>query len=391
MSYLGADTHKQDVQHEKRFYASANMFLLAMTCVFLCNNLGYLWICVAGTTLFSAPLIYFDRTKNAVEAARKYLIICGVGMAFALIGTILLFAGSQHAGPQLATLRIDGLIDSAKSMDVTLLRLGFCFCLLGYGTNAGVFPLHNWLSDAHSEAPAPVCAMLSGSLLNCALYAIYKIFQIVIASQALHRMEEIVLAMGALTALAASLLLIRQHNFKRIWAYSSVGNVGIMLMCIALGSGPLFLFQAVNHSLAKVSLFLLSGNVIQASGTKRLSGLHGLIESQPMWAALLALAACASTGCPPFGAFASELKLLMATANPAQWPWEVLLLVAISISFIAVCSHLGHTLCGTAKTDFVPHTPVRASVIPALLVLSSLLLGLLVPQAFWTPYFWSIK
>jgi hydrogenase-4 component F len=383
--YFGGETHGSPPLHERIFYVFASLFLMAMTFVFLCNNLGFLWICVEGTTLFSAPLVYFDRTKNAVEATWKYLIICSVGIAFALLGTIFIFASSQQASGQAATLQISDLVQNAATLNTTLLRLGFVFCLLGYGTKSGIFPLHNWLPDAHSEAPAPASAMLSGGLLNCALFAIFKVFSIVCANPSLARsMQQLVLVLGAITAVAASLLLIRQHSLKRMWAYSSIENVGIMLICIGFGSGGLFFLQAVNHSMAKVALFLLSGNVIQASGTKRLSGLHGLIESQPMWAVLLALAACSATGCPPFGTFASELKVLTATANAQNWPIGLVLLAAISVSFIAISSHLGRICCGQAKRNFKDSQPLGASVIPALLVLSSLALGLFLPPEYWT-------
>jgi hydrogenase-4 component F len=155
-------------------------------------------------------------------------------------------------------------------------------------------------------------------------------------------------------------------------------------MCIGFGSGALFFFQAVNHSMAKVALFLLSGNVIQASGTKRLSGLHGLLESQPLWAVLLALAACSATGCPPFGTFASELRLLAATATAQNWPVGLMLLAAISVSFIAISAHLGRICCGQGKANFKAFHPMAASVVPALLVLSSLALGLFLPPEYWT-------
>ena len=214
-----------------------------MTFVFMCDNLGYLWIGIETTTLSSAPLIYFDRTKNALEASWKYLIICSIGIAFALLGTIFIFASSQHGAAQLhaGTLSISDLIAHATSLNFPLLRLGFIFCLIGYGTKAGVFPLHSWLPDAYSEAPAPASAMLSAILCNCALFGIWRVVQI---AQATNTHAPTFRAGGNIrndhrgrSQFDAN---VRQHSLKRLWAYSTIENIGIMLVAIGLGSGGLF-------------------------------------------------------------------------------------------------------------------------------------------------------
>ena len=235
-------------QQLRLFYASVNLFLLAMTSVFLCDNLGYLWIAIEATTLSSAPLVYFERNKFALEATWKYLIVCSVGIAFALLGTVFIFAASQRGTLAVPTLNISELISHAQTLNFPLLRLGFIFCLIGYGTKAGIFPLHTWLPDAHAESPAPASAMLSGSLLNCALFGIWKVSSIINAAQPHSHVQQLVAILGTVTVVAASLLLLRQHNFKRLWAYSSIENVGLMVFAIGLGSGPLFFLQALNHS-----------------------------------------------------------------------------------------------------------------------------------------------
>ncbi len=230
--------------HIRLNYACAMLFVLAMCSVYLCKNLGYLWVCIESTTLLSAPLVYFGRTKHALEATWKYLIICSVGISFALLGTLFIFASSQHgAVVGGGTLEIARLVDVARDLDPKLLRFGFIFCLLGYGTKAGMFPLHSWLPDAHSEAPAPSSALLSGALLNCGLYALWRIGEIVNSSAA-HFETGICLWAGTITVMAASLFLIRQFALKRLLAYSSIENVGMMLVAIGLNSGPLFFFQA---------------------------------------------------------------------------------------------------------------------------------------------------
>jgi hydrogenase-4 component F len=203
------------------FYALAALFVLSMYGVLLAQNLGYLWIAMEATTLMSAPLVYFHRSRHSLEAAWKYLLLCSVGIAFALFGTLLLFAASEGSGGG-GTLALGDLLQRGQHLDPRLLRLGFLFCLLGYGTKAGLFPLHNWLPDAHSEAPAPASAMLSGALLNCALVAIWRIAQVAGAAGQAALVRQTLVPAAAVTVLAASLMLVRQHDLKRLWAYSSV-------------------------------------------------------------------------------------------------------------------------------------------------------------------------
>jgi hydrogenase-4 component F len=362
--------------HERIFYACAALFLLAMNFVFISDNLGFLWISIEATTLSSAALIYYGRTKHTLEATWKYLVVCSVGIAFALFGTILLFASSQHGAIAHGSLNLSELVAHADALEFRLLRLGYIFCLVGYGTKAGIFPLHSWLPDAHSEAPAPASAILSGALLNCALFAIWRLSQLVSASHHEALATTLPLGLGTVTALAASLFLIHQHGIKRLWAYSSIENVGIMLVAIGLGSGPLFFLQALNHSIAKVALFLLAGNIIQSTGTKNLSEIRGLLQCAPSWAVLLAMAAFAVTGAPPSGAFLSELLILMQAMEQRQFIVVVALLVALCISFIAVSFHVGRIILGSEKPNFARLSPLPTSVVPAILVVMSLLCGL---------------
>jgi len=367
-------------------YACAMFFVLAMYGVYFCKNLGYLWVCVESTTLLSAPLVYFSRTRHALEATWKYLIICSVGISFALLGTLFIFASAQHGAVSGGTLRVTELIEAASKLDPKLLRFGFIFCFLGYGTKCGMFPLHSWLPDAHSEAPAPSSALLSGSLLNCALFAIFQIGQIVSASG--NRLSsEFTLWSGTVTVIAASLFLIRQHALKRLFAYSSIENVGVMLVAIGLNSGWLFFLQALNHSIAKVSLFLLSGNIVQATGSKSLSDQSGLMASAPVWAVLLALSVFAGTGAPPFGTFLSEWLILMRAADLHYYVNVVLLIIGVSLSFIAVCMHVGKVIFGTRNPHLQCFRPLASSAIPALLVVCSLFLGLALGPLMW-PLMW---
>jgi hydrogenase-4 component F len=374
--FKNEEAHAEDGFDDKvsLFYFCANLFLLAMTSVCLSDNLGYLWISIEGTTLASAPLVYFAQTKHALEATWKYLIICSVGIAFALFGTILIFAASQQGLAQ-NTLSISKLIETARGLDYPLLRLGFVFCLLGYGTKAGIFPLHSWLPDAHSEAPAPASAMLSGSLLNCALLAIWRLVSIVLASGHPALALTLPLAMGVTTVLAASFFLVRQSGLKRLWAYSSIENVGLMLSAIGLGSASLFFLLALNHSLAKVSIFLLSGNIIQSTGKYQIHDIKGILNASPVWAFLLTCSAFAVTGAPPFGAFIAEWALLAQSADTRLW-WVVAILVfALALTFIVVCFHVGRCIWGNPSASTKVSNQFAGSIIPALLLFSTLAAG----------------
>lgn len=375
---------REDRQQIRIFYTCAIFFLLAMTSVFFCDNLGFLWISVEATTLCSAPLVYFHRNKHALEAAWKYLTICSVGIAFALFGTMFIFASSQHGAIADGSLSLQELRAHADQLQYQLLRVGFLFCLLGYGTKAGVFPLHSWLPDAHSEAPAPASAMLSGGLLNCALFAIWRISEVVVAAGHQTLVHNIAVYAGVITVSVASVFLIRQHGIKRLFAYSSIENVGLMLTAIGLGSGALFFLLALNHSAAKVALFLTSGNIIQACGTKSLSDIRGIFEINPYWTLVLVLGAFAVTGAPPFGAFAAEIQLLTETTEHHLWLALMLLLIGLALSFLSVTLHVGRIVCGAPHKQARVLPPLASSLIPGVLILATLLLGVTaIPKFFW--------
>jgi len=256
------------------------------------------------------------------------------------------------------------------------LQLGYIFCLLGYGTKAGVFPLHSWLPDAHSEAPAPASAMLSGALLNCALFAIMRITDLVKLTPHHDLATILPIDWGAITAVAAALLLVYQSGIKRMWAYSSIENVGIMLIAIGLGSHALFFLQALNHSVAKVALFLLSGNIIQECGTKELSKIRGVLKSSPVLGILFAIAAAAVTGTPPFGAFIAEWMILARNADAHNWAIICMLLAALALSFVAICMHVGRILMGPARPNQLKFSSVSNSIVPAILCVCALALGM---------------
>lgn len=366
-----------------RFYMLAGLFLAAMYTVLLAQNLGYLWIAMEATTLISAPLVLFHRTRHSLEAAWKYLLLCSVGIAFALFGTILIVA-AQHPIHLDSSLRWHDLLSRAAYCDQRLLRLGFIFCALGYGTKAGIFPLHNWLPDAHSEAPAAASAMLSGALLNCALVAIWRLAQVMHAAGQGDLVRQILVPAGAITVLAAGVLLIRQHDLKRMWAYSSVEHVGLLTLAIGIGATPIFILHALNHSLVKVALFLLAGNMLYFFGTKVLSKLTGLLRTVPAWGILLTAATFAIAGSPPFGTFISEWLLLRDTFGAREYLAVGIVIVGLTITFVAITAHVSRILFGRAiKLDHPSPSPAWAMT-PAVLLIIALLTGLVLSPSVMT-------
>jgi hydrogenase-4 component F len=368
--------HHKDDRLFCRFYTWSGLFVLAMYGVLLARNLGYMWITLEMTTLMSAPLVFFHRSQLSLEATWKYLMLCSVGIAFALFGTVLIFASSQTPGHPNGTLVFAELLARGRHLDPRLLRLGFIFCLLGYGTKAGLFPLHNWLPDAHSEAPAPASAMLSGALLNCALVALWRIAEVVTGAGLSPLVQRTLVPMAAITVFAAGIMLVRQHDLKRMWAYSSVEHTGLLALAIGIGSGPVFVLHAVNHSLVKVALFLLAGNVLHLYGTKSLGKLGGLLRIAPQWGILLAAGSFAIAGSPPFGTFLSEWLLLRDIFASGHFLSGGLVIAGLTVTFIAVAYHVGRVLFGNPP-DTKQHGYARSwSLVPATLLLAGLATGL---------------
>jgi hydrogenase-4 component F len=373
-----------DIRGIRIFYSCATVLMVAMTAVFFCNNLGAMWICIEATTLCSAPLLLFHKSKHSLEAAWKYLMVCGVGIAFALLGTMFLVASSQHGAIKDGSLLWTDLMNSATQLQYPLLKLGYLFCLLGYGTKAGMFPLHGWLPDAYSEAPAPASALLSAGLLNCSLFAIWRVSEIVFQSGHGGLSQSIGIWSGVTSIFFASIFLIRQHGIKRLLAYSSIESVGLMLAAIGLHSGPLLFLLALNLGAAKAALFLLFGNIVQATGTKNLSEISGVMTINPYWSGLLLLAVFALTGAPPFGSFAAEWQVLASLAKLHQWFPFCITLASFALSFLAITMHTGKIVSGTPREQAMTLPPISSSIIPACFVIVTLLCGLTaLPKLIW--------
>jgi len=327
------------------FYTLLFFFVFTMIGVCLSANLGLLWIMMEATTLASALLVGFYNTRGAIEAGWKYLIVCTVGIAFALFGTIVLYLAAIKSGlsPAVALDWTALMAAPRLGSEVALLKLAFVFVIVGYGTKVGFVPMHSWLPDAHAEAPSPISALLSGVLLNCAMYTLLRYDAIVSRAIGATFSHTLLLIFGVLSLVVAGLLIVVQRDLKRMLAYSSVEHMGIVAIGIGLG-GPLGLYGALlhtfNHSLGKTLLFFAAGNVRENFGTLRMDRIGGLARSLPKTALALTLGSLAIVGLPPFALFVSEFAILSeAFAQSRIWV-ATLFLATLSVVFGGMFHHL---------------------------------------------------
>ncbi|MCL4492798.1 MAG: hydrogenase 4 subunit F [Nitrospirae bacterium] len=349
-----------------RFYhAMFQLFIFAMLLCLLTNNVGVLWIAMELATLSTVLLVSLYRTPSAIEAAWKYFILCGVGIAQALFGTVLLyFAAEKVLGEGGEALLWTNLSQVSGKLEPTVLSLAFVFLMVGYGTKVGLVPVHNWLPDAHSEGPTPISAVLSGLLLNVALYALVRCKVLVDGSTGTHHAGDIMMGFGLLSILVASFSLLRQKDIKRMFAYSSIEHMGIATFAFGLG-GPLATFGALlhmlMHSLTKSSIFFTVGHASQMHWTQEMDKIKGLIKGNPLVGWGLMLGVMAIVGMPPFGVFTSEFFILTATIKDAPLLTPFLLLglgVAFAALFKRVQPMVGGDMPPYQKSMKVAHIPV---------------------------------
>ncbi len=374
---------------EAVFVGCLLLFLASMTLVTLSQHFGLLWVGVEATTLATAPLIYFHRHHRSLEATWKYLLICSVGIALALLGNFLLAAAAAGAQTGHASLIVPQLQQRAAHLNGPWLRVAFLFFLVGYGTKMGLAPLHTWLPDAHSESPSPVSALLSGALLNCAFLGILRLHQVCVAAGQGGFSQPLLILFGLASVLVAAVFLLRQADFKRMLAYSSVEHMGILALGVGLGGAGVFgsLLHAVNHSLTKAALFLVAGNILAAYATKSTRDVRGIRRALPVTGVLWLAGFLAITGSPPFGTFLSEFTILKAAVDQQHYLVAVLYLVLLGLIFIAMANLVLPMTQGEATNRGQPHPRQRGeplwSVAPAAVLLAlALALGLWIPAWF---------
>ncbi len=368
------------------YHSSFQGFMFTMLLALSTNNLGVLWVALEGATLATVLLVSLYRTRESIEAAWKYFILCGVGIAQALFGTVLMYmtAAKVIEDPERALLWTE-LHGHAALLEPVIVGIAFIFLLVGYGTKVGLVPLHNWLPDAHSEGPTPMSAVLSGLLLNVALYAIVRvkmITDVTLASGGIHDPHlagKLMMGFGLVSFIVAGFFLHRQKDIKRLFSYSSIEHMGLMTFAFGLG-GPLATFGALLHmtvhSLTKSSIFVTVGYASQIAGTQRMDQIRGLISTQPKvgWGLLVGTVAIA--GFPPFGVFTSEFLLLTATMKSAPW-LTIPLLSGLAIAFAGLFRHLHPMVFGSRPEG---QSAIGARMLPVNLHLAMVLwLGLAIP------------
>ena len=362
------------------YHSMYQMFMFTMLLALTTNNVGILWVAMEAATLATVLLVSLYRTPSGIEAAWKYFILCGVGIAQALFGTILLYLAAEKVlgagGSALLWTHLHAVQDQ---LEPNVLSIAFVFLLVGYGTKVGLVPLHNWLPDAHAEGPTPISAVLSGLLLNVALYAVVRNKVLVDGALGTHLAGNLMMGFGLLSVLVAAFFLSRQKDVKRLSAYSSVEHMGIITFAFGMG-GPVASFAGLlhmtAHSLTKSAIFFAVGHASQKTGTQVIDQIRGLIHTSPAVGWGLMLGAIAILGIPPFGVFASEFLIL--TTAMQQQPWATpILLTGLAVAFAAIFSKAQAMVFGTTTAQRLPHPPAVLPVFVHLLIV--LVLGLYIP------------
>jgi hydrogenase-4 component F len=383
--YMRIEEHhgRLNARRLRLYHSMYQLFMFAMLLALLTNNMGLVWVAMEAATLSTVLLVSLYRTKASLEAAWKYFILCGVGIAQALFGTILLyFAAERTLGRQGMTALLWTHLNAAKAdLEPTVMGLAFVFLLVGYGTKVGLAPLHNWLPDAHAEGPTPVSAVLSGLLLNVALYAVIRCKALAVGSIGPMMPGRMLMAFGLLSAVLAAFFLWRQRDIKRLFGYSSIEHMGIITFAFGLG-GPVANFAALLHmtvhSLTKSSIFFTAGHASQTAGTQQMDGIRGLVGISPTIGWGLMLGSLAILGMPPFGVFASEFLIL--TTAMREHPWTTpFLLIALGVAFAGIFMKVQPMAFGESDAPKLPHSPALVPVFIHLAIV--LVLGLYIPPA----------
>ncbi len=356
------------------------LFVFSMDGAIMSTHIGLLWVFIEATTIASAFLIYFHKSKAALEAAWKYIFICSIGIGIAFIGIIILSISAQESN----SLFFADLYNNSATLNVFWLKFSIPFLIIGFGTKMGLAPVHAWLPDAHSEAPSPVSALLSGALLNTALLAILRVHRIFSAVGINSFAEKIYLIMGFLSVFVSAVFILKTDNYKRMLAYSSIENMGIIMIGLGLGgryAAFTAIFQMIGHSLVKGSLFLTAGNILYLYKTKNINEVKGLIISDKYTGWLWLFGSLAICGFPPFSIFISKLCLIKAMIDMKHFFLLSLFFLLLIIILFGMSSKVFRMAFGTSVTQIKPKFPMRIwSYAPQIaLLLISIILGIFMP------------
>lgn len=357
------DAGQTDATGARRYGVLVPLFIAAMVLAVLANNLGLLWAAVEATTIVTAFLVGHRRTKRSLEATWKYVIICSVGIALAYLGTVLVNYAAKHAGiAEHGTLDWTRLVAHAGDLDPGVMRLAFALLVLGFGTKAGLVPLHSWLPDAHSQAPAPVSALMSGVLLPVAIYALARYRVIAVENVGVGFVRGLMIAVALASLLLAAGLLVAQRDYKRLLAYSSIEHMALAAVGVAIGT-PLaiaaVLLHIVGHGLGKAVLFCGAGEILTREGTTRIDQVRGLFLRAPVLAGVFAAGLAALLGLPPFSLFVSEIGLIRAGLGAGLGWVAAAVLFLLLVVFVAVAIKAAGILFGTSPGE--PAAALRVS------------------------------
>ncbi|MBI1975983.1 MAG: hydrogenase 4 subunit F [Candidatus Omnitrophica bacterium] len=340
----------------RRYTCFFHLFLFTMLLTVLSNNLGIMWIAIEGTTLASAFLVNVDDKKSSIEAAWKYLILCTVGIALALFGIILVYysAVSGAAGESKDSLNWTFLLEHARQLNPEVMKLAFIFILVGYGTKAGLAPFHSWLPDAHSQAPSPVSALLSGVLLSCATLGILRFHLLTQAATGSLFSSHLLVFFGILSVAVAVPFILEQADYKRLFAYSSVEHMGLVVTGIGFGS-PLAIYGAIFHVIVhafnKSLLFFSCGHLLYHFETKEIKKVRGILRTRPFLGVIFFLGTMAITGLPPFGTFVSEFMILSGGFSAHRWAACGILLFLLVFIFAGFLRHASRMTFGESSAS----------------------------------------
>jgi len=352
IGYLGVEENRSGFpRFAKRYFALLNLFGWSMLLVPLASDFGTLWVAVELTTIVSALLVAIDRTDAALEASWKYLLIASSGLGVALLSIIVLYATGTHALGSAYVPRFERFLGHAHGLSPDAVRLAFVLSLVGFGTKVGFVPMHTWLPDAHSEAPAPVSALLSGSLLAGAFYAILRFFQVTVATGNRAFAEHALIVFGVISLVAASFFVLRQGNYKRLLAYSSVEHMGIIALGIGFGA-PLAvagaLLHVITHASAKGLAFFGTGSLLRGYDTKEVDGVTNAGRAMPWTGPMFLAAGLALCGLPLSGVFRSEFQIVAGGFAQSQYVGVALLIVFVNVAFFGIVWHTGRMVLSPA-------------------------------------------
>ncbi|MFH0729920.1 MAG: proton-conducting transporter membrane subunit [Pseudomonadota bacterium] len=378
--YTAAYLKTEMIPSEHIFIGSVLVFLSTMTMVTLSDHIMVMWIAIEATTLASAPLIYTHRTAASLEATWKYVLVCSVGIAMALLGSVLITL-AMDVGNVDVPVSFSALIIEAKRLDPMWLKAGFVFILVGYGTKMGLAPMHTWLPDAHSEAPSPASALLSGVLLNCAYLGIFKTNKIMHAAGLGHFSGMILMVFGLMSILAAATFILKQTEYKRLLAYSSIENMGIIAFGTGVGGIGVYgaMICLIHHSLIKSSLFLSSGNILVAYGSRLIENTGNLVNRMPRTFVAFFAGFAGISGFPPFGMFLGELLIIIAAFRAGYYVGVSLLILSLCVIFAGFANQVMKICFGESSTT------VRIKRNPNMIYPQYVLLLTSLVLCFWMP------